>query len=124
MVDSVNLTVNWGSGNAWAPAVSPRPQSAPEGSRAAVSQETSKPADTTALEPALRELSDHMRQNQADVVFQYDKDSGLTYFKIVSAKTGEVIRQVPAEEIITMARKLRELANPKDAQGVLMDQES
>ena len=57
-------------------------------------------------------------------VFQYDKDSGLTYFKIVSAKTGEVIRQVPAEEIITMARKLRELANPKDAQGVLMDQES
>lgn len=90
-------------------------------------------------EQAVKDLNDYLKkagsdltlqqETQAqtiaysDVVFQVDKDTGAFLFKIVDSNTKEVIRQVPSEEVLAMARKLRELSGRKDAAGVLVDKE-
>jgi flagellar protein FlaG len=63
----------------------------------------------------------YLQQHQQELVFQVDQATGETVFRIVNAKTKEVIRQVPSEDILVMARKLRELDHSKGASGVLVD---
>lgn len=75
------------------------------------------------IETAVKEVRTLLQNLQSNLVFQVDESSGHTFFKVVDANTQEVIRQVPSEEILAMARKLRELANPKGAPGVLVDKE-
>lgn len=59
----------------------------------------------------------------SDLAFQVDKDTGIAFFKVIDASTRKVIRQVPSEEVLAMARKLRELSGQADASGVLMNEE-
>ncbi len=78
-------------------------------------------AKTTAT--ALEELQAFLKQTRSELSFQVDESSGRTIFKLINPDTREVIRQVPSEEILAMARKLRALATPKGAPGVLVDKE-
>jgi len=106
-------------------------QSAPEKVRPA------KTADTQASQPEgrlsaqsgkpteadLQVINDGLQMTNSNLKFQVDKTTGITYFKVVDSNTGDTIRQVPSEEILTMARKLRELSKHEDASGVIMDKE-
>jgi flagellar protein FlaG len=76
-----------------------------------------------ALNDAAKTVEDFLQQTPSDLVFKVDKATGIPFFKIVDSVTHEVVRQIPAEEILAMARKLRELSGPQDASGVLMDEE-
>lgn len=80
-------------------------------------------APTDSVQSAAKVFTDFLQSNRSDLEFQVDKATGEPYFKIVNAKTKEVIRQVPSEEMLAMARKLRELADAKSASGVLVDKE-
>lgn len=76
-----------------------------------------------ALDAAAQDMKDYLQQLPSELQFRVDKGSGQFYFKVVDPATRKVIRQVPSEEVLAMARKLREFADPKSASGVLMDQE-
>jgi flagellar protein FlaG len=91
---------------------------APKGPENRRTEESAKALDT-----AVQDVKAYLREFQSDLLFQVDESTGHTFFKVVDAKTQEVIRQVPSEEILAMARKLRELASPKEASGVLVDKE-
>jgi flagellar protein FlaG len=75
------------------------------------------------LGAAVQDVKNYLQQLPSELQFGVDKGSGSFYFKVVNPATREVIRQVPSEEVLAMARKLREFANPKTASGVLMDKE-
>lgn len=75
------------------------------------------------VDSAAQAFSDFLQQTQPDLVFQVDRATKEPYFEVVDAKTRKVIRQVPSEEVLAMARKLRELAHALDASGVLVDQQ-
>lgn len=100
----------------------PRPAKPADSPSARVSD---GPSASNGLSPeaAVGELEAYFQQASSDLVFKVEKDTGRTYFKVIDARTNEVILQVPSEEILAMARKLRELANPKGASGVLVDKE-
>jgi flagellar protein FlaG len=131
MVDQVNPTGSLAPGTSLTFVAISRPQPVQDKPKAAKpaeapSQEAGDGRGESApatLDAAVQAFSEYLRQSKSDLVFQTDASSGKTYFKIVDSKTQEVIRQVPSEEILAMARKLRELANPKGAQGVLVDRE-
>ena len=53
-----------------------------------------------------------------DLLFSIDEDTGKTIVKVVDASTDEVIRQIPSEEIITIAQALDNL------QGLLLQQKA
>ena len=75
-----------------------------------------------ALDAAVRHLQDYFAPNQK-VSLEVDHDSGQSYVKIVDAKTKQMILQIPSAEVLAMARKLQEMANPQAASGVLVDQQ-
>ena len=75
-----------------------------------------------ALDAAVKHLQDYFAPDQ-NVSMEEDHDSGQTYVKIVDAKTKQLILQIPSAEVLAMARKLQEMANPQSASGVLVDQE-
>jgi uncharacterized FlaG/YvyC family protein len=52
-----------------------------------------------------------------------DKSTGISYFKIVDANTGKVIRQVPSADVLAMAQKLQDFSGQRSSSGILMDQE-
>jgi flagellar protein FlaG len=131
MADQVNPTGNLAPGLALTFTAAVQPQTAQEKPRVA-KPTTPQPGspeggsvDTSAkaLDSAVKEFKDYLQQNQSDLSFQVDQSSGRMYFKLVDSRTKEVIRQIPSEEVLAMARKLRELANSKGASGVLVDKE-
>ena len=75
-----------------------------------------------ALDAAVKHLQDYFAPDQ-NVSMEEDHDSGQSYVKIVDAKTKQLILQIPSAEVLAMARKLQEMANPQSASGVLVDQE-
>ena len=54
--------------------------------------------------------------NQTEVKYAVDKATGIITFTVFDPKSKKVIRQVPTEEVLAMARRLRE-------QGLLIDKE-
>lgn len=132
MADQVNPTGSLAPGIPLTYATVPRPQPAQDKPKTAKPtqpstppsrEEAGKESSAQALEVATRELKKFLQQSPSDLMFQVDESSGRTYFKIVDSKTKEVIRQVPSEEMLAMARKLRELAAPENLSGVLVDKE-
>jgi len=75
------------------------------------------------LDAAAKVVEEFLQQSASYLKFGVDKETGTYFFRIIDPVTQETIRQVPSEEILTMARKLRSLSDPKDASGVLMDEE-
>ncbi|HLP31636.1 MAG TPA: flagellar protein FlaG, partial [Geothrix sp.] len=102
---------------------SPKPKpSRPVESRPAVDPRSAS-ASGPALEAATKSVEAFLQRSSSSLKFGVDQETGSYTFKIIDPVTQETIRQVPSEEILEMARRLRALDNPKDASGILMDEE-
>lgn len=129
MVTQINIKGSVATDVALAPLVAAKPQSVQEKSRPAKVAEAPSPDGTVRpvsasgkeLDSAVQEVSAHLSQSGSKLEIQYDKTSGRNVFKIVDSGTGGVVLQIPSEEVLAMARKLRETANAQDASGVLVD---
>jgi len=60
------------------------------------------------IDTAVRELNENNQVIQRELQFTIDKDSGHTVIKVIDVKTDEVIRQIPGEEVLKVARRLNE----------------
>lgn len=131
MADQVNPVGGLAPGLPLTVLAAVKPQPVPEKPRAVKHQEVQpqrlegEAAERAGIsaEQAAKAFEAFLQQSQSDLSFLVDESTGRTYFKIVDSKTKQVIRQVPSEEILAMARKLRELGDPKAASGVLVDRE-
>jgi flagellar protein FlaG len=75
-----------------------------------VESEAPPPPDIAA---AVRRLNELMAQRQRDLSFHVDEASGRTVITVRDARTSEVVRQIPSEEVLALARAL------EDARGLL-----
>jgi len=60
----------------------------------------------TFMESVVSRISDFVQNFQRDLHFTVDKDSGRTVIKVIDSETEELIRQIPAEETLRIARSL------------------
>ena len=60
------------------------------------------------LADAVTSLNNHVLNYRSDLHFSVDTDSGTVVVKVVDTQTEEVIRQMPSEEALAMARGLKE----------------
>jgi flagellar protein FlaG len=60
------------------------------------------------LKQAVSKLNDYVQNVQRNLQFSIDKESGATVVKVIDAKSEEVIRQMPTEETLRIARSLAE----------------
>lgn len=79
-----------------------------------------KSVDEKALETAAKAVDEYLQQSSPDLQFFVDKETGMYCVKVVDSENQELIRQVPSEEALKMAKRLREMGSTS---GVLMDSE-
>ncbi|PID42455.1 MAG: flagellar biosynthesis protein FlaG [Proteobacteria bacterium] len=60
------------------------------------------------LEKAVTRLNDYIQSVQRDLHFNVDDDSGRMVVKVVDRNTNEVVRQIPDEVALNMARNLHQ----------------
>ena len=60
------------------------------------------------VDEAIEVLNNDAQVIQRELQFTIDKESGFTVIKVIDSNTEEVIRQLPSEEAIKVARRLRE----------------
>ncbi len=56
--------------------------------------------------------------NNVELKFNKDDETGQTYVKIVDKETGDIIREIPPEEVRKLAEKLEEMV------GILLDKKA
>ncbi|WP_269620471.1 flagellar protein FlaG [Zhongshania sp. BJYM1] len=55
-------------------------------------------------EQAVEKLNEILKDRERDLEFSIDEDTGRTILKVIHAESGEVIRQIPPEELLNIAR--------------------
>jgi len=65
------------------------------------------PEDPRQLETAVSKISEFVQNFQRDLTFSVDKDSGRIVIKVIDSKTKDVIRQIPSEVALRLAKNLQ-----------------
>ncbi|MBK1679963.1 flagellar protein FlaG [Rhodocyclus tenuis] len=100
------------------------PPTASSGTRSTVvasATETSSTSSTAAQARATEQITPEQLQEATESIkafvqpinsgleFAIDKDSGRTLVKVIDQQTREVVRQIPSEEVLTIAKALDKL---------------
>ncbi len=95
-------------------------QPAAPAAESAEAAQGAKPAavDAKTLQSALSHLTEHVQNLQRALEFSVDKESGETVVTVVDSETKEVIRQIPSEELLAIANRLRSTAGVLIAESV------
>lgn len=75
-----------------------------------------KQLDHEQLEKVAQQLQDFMGEMNRSLQFQVDEDSGRDVIKVIDKSSGDVIKQYPSEEVLSLVAKLSETT------GMLVDQ--
>jgi len=81
----------------------------------AAQQRAQDEANNKALEQAVSQMNTYAQNLQRSLQFRVDKDSGETVVRVVDPKTDEVIRQIPNEEVLLIANRMRAAATAREA---------
>jgi len=72
-------------------------------------KDTKLQPDDLELEQALRGLNDKLRAWSTNLRFEVDDDTSRVVVQVVDSATGEVVRQIPSEEVLNMSKALGKL---------------
>lgn len=79
------------------------------------------------LAQATSDISDYIQSVSRSLQISVDGDLGTTVIRVLDTQTEELVRQIPAEEVLRIARFLSEQQSAVQAdtalRGVLLDQE-
>ena len=67
-------------------------------------QSGEKPVD---IREAVSQVNDFVQKVQRDLAFNMDEASGRTVIKVINRDSGDVIRQIPTEEVLAIASQIR-----------------
>lgn len=62
------------------------------------------------LEDTVRKLNDTLQNVQRNLEFSVDSDLGRIVIQVKDKKTDEIVRQIPSEEVLELARNLQQLS--------------
>jgi flagellar protein FlaG len=68
---------------------------------------TPAPAVPDAVRQAARQIAASM-PGRNEFNFSYDQSTGMTIVRVYNADTGELVRQIPSEEIVRIAQLMRQ----------------
>ncbi len=67
------------------------------------------------VEQAVRQVNEALALREVGLKFEVDKDTDKVIIKVVDRASGEVIRQIPNEEVVRIAKLM------SDGKGLLVD---
>jgi len=87
--------------------------------------DTSVREESVDLRTALGDVSDFMAASGTALSFSVDEQSNRQVVTVSDAANGDVIRQIPSEEVLSFAARIRELASDLGNRvGVLLDKQA
>ena len=72
-------------------------------------EDSAKPAPATLFTDRVREQVRAFEERASSVQFAIDNESGQVLIRIVNKSSGEMIRQIPPEEILNLQARLKDL---------------
>lgn len=70
---------------------------------------TSSQISHEALKEAVTHINEYVQSIQRDLQFSVDEDLGGTIVKVVDRQSGDLIRQIPNEVVVDIAKNLQQL---------------
>lgn len=86
-------------------------KSLPDSGKDLPSKENKKQISEEEVEDAVQVINDHVKSLRRELQFTVDKDSRKTVIKVIDSNTKEVIRQIPNDEALKVAKSLLQGAN-------------
>jgi flagellar protein FlaG len=77
-----------------------------QAAREAAAQVAADRAVSEALRRAMAEANRQLVQKGRELTFEFDEDARRVIVKLIDTRTGEVLRQIPSEEALAIARAL------------------
>jgi flagellar protein FlaG len=74
-----------------------------------------------ALEKAVSQMAAYVQNTQRDMNFSVDDVTGRVVVKVIDSNSDEVIRQIPSEEMLAIARHLTESLENDEPKGFLIE---
>ncbi len=101
-------------------------------SRAESGQDSLRQADNYAvtnnvgsIETAVAQISDFVQARNRQLAFSIDEESQRSVVKVTDSESGEVIRQIPSEEVLALSERIKELQSDVGAAvGVLFNKQA
>jgi flagellar protein FlaG len=62
-----------------------------------------------AVEAAVGQMQDFAQVMSRELQFDVDEESGRTVVRVLDKDSGEIIRQIPSDEVLALARHMKEL---------------
>jgi flagellar protein FlaG len=81
-------------------------QAAAETTGKTLPQEPAAEVRQEELQSAMKRISDYVQNVRRELQFSIDEESGRTIIRVIDAETEEVIRQLPPEELLQIARHI------------------
>ncbi len=77
----------------------------------------------------ITQLNENVQKVSRQLEFRVDEKSGRTMIKVKDRESGEVIREIPSEEMIRIGNRIRELAeslhsSSKELTGLLLERQA
>ena len=81
-------------------------------------------AGSADIERTVSRINEIVQSVQRDLSFNVDQESGRTVIRVIDSESGELIRQIPSEDLLAIATHLRdfqdEIVSGRDiGQGLL-----
>ncbi|MEP4889999.1 MAG: flagellar protein FlaG [Aliiglaciecola sp.] len=81
--------------------------------------------DSINIESAVSEISDFLQTSNRQLSFSVDEKSERQVVKVTDSESGEVIRQIPTEEVLALSEKIKDLqSDVGSAVGVLFNKQA
>jgi len=61
------------------------------------------------VQAAVEQMQDYAQVMSRQLQFDVDEDSGRTVIRVLDKDSGDVIRQIPSEEVLALAKQMKEL---------------
>jgi len=86
---------------------------APGAERVPASEGTVASANRMEMSSAVSSLNESVQNIQRGIEFSVDEESGRSVVKVLDRETGEVIRQLPAEDALAVSRHIKEFVESR-----------
>ncbi|AWB67800.1 flagellar biosynthesis protein FlaG [Saccharobesus litoralis] len=77
--------------------------------QAKVNQSNADNLDIESIESALADVSAFVQTKNQDLSFSFDDETNRSIIKVTDAGSGEVIRQIPSEEVLKLSERIKSL---------------
>jgi len=73
------------------------------------------------MEQVVSQLKDYVQSMQRDMDFHVDDQTGRVVIQVIDSNSNEVIRQIPSEEILAIARHLADALENSEPKGFFIE---